>query len=187
MRVLRWTVVTPASRADSADSPWAQRATLAVEEVGATVKHVEIDLKNKPSWYASTVNPASKVPVLSVDGVNIPESHVILELVADLFKGGRSAWKLNFTPFAHHSPTQTPRRAYSPRRRSVAPKPGTSSVSQPVSIPTISVLSDITRTHSERFNQVVWTPIVPILFQGKSDNGPAVLEGIFEIQGLLKK
>ncbi|TNY19088.1 hypothetical protein DMC30DRAFT_418243 [Rhodotorula diobovata] len=84
--------------------PWAQRVTLALREVGAydnkQVEHVEIDLqprapllstKNKPSWYASKVNPASKVPVIAVgkkgdaDQVNIPESGVLLELVADLF------------------------------------------------------------------------------------------------------
>ncbi|GAA5893982.1 hypothetical protein JCM8208_001298 [Rhodotorula glutinis] len=75
--------------------PWAQRATLALREVGAydnkQVEHVEIDLQNKPEWYASKVNPASKVPVISVgkegdaNQVNIPESGVLLELVADLF------------------------------------------------------------------------------------------------------
>ncbi|KAI5476800.1 hypothetical protein MNV49_007257 [Pseudohyphozyma bogoriensis] len=72
--------------------PWAQRATLALAEVDASVTKVEIDLKNKPEWYASKVNPASKVPVIQVGAdedpanVRIPESHVILELVADLYK-----------------------------------------------------------------------------------------------------
>ncbi|GAA6014690.1 hypothetical protein JCM10207_006904 [Rhodosporidiobolus poonsookiae] len=75
--------------------PWAQRMTLALREVGAyrngQVQHVEIDLQNKPDWYASKVNPASKVPVLQVgkegdaDTLFIPESGVLLELVADLF------------------------------------------------------------------------------------------------------
>ncbi|BGP54730.1 hypothetical protein JCM8202_003237 [Rhodotorula sphaerocarpa] len=75
--------------------PWAQRATLALREVGAyqngSVQHVEIDLQNKPEWYASKVNPASKVPVIRVgeegapDTLNIPESAVCLELVAELF------------------------------------------------------------------------------------------------------
>ncbi|ORY91728.1 thioredoxin-like protein [Leucosporidium creatinivorum] len=71
--------------------PWAQRATLALHEVGAKVNHVEIDLKNKPSWYTTKVNPAGKVPVLQVGsdeaGAKIPESHVILELVSDLNPG----------------------------------------------------------------------------------------------------
>ncbi|GAA5821845.1 hypothetical protein JCM11251_004740 [Rhodosporidiobolus azoricus] len=75
--------------------PWAQRTTLALREVGAyrdsLVEHVEIDLQNKPSWYADKVNPASKVPVLRVgaesdpSSVAIPESAVLLELVAELF------------------------------------------------------------------------------------------------------
>ncbi|GAA5992357.1 hypothetical protein JCM11641_007862, partial [Rhodosporidiobolus odoratus] len=75
--------------------PWAQRATLALREVGAyannQVDHVEIDLQNKPEWYASKVNPASKVPVLQIgregekDTKYIPESGVLLELVAELF------------------------------------------------------------------------------------------------------
>ncbi len=56
-----------------------------------TLEHVEIDLQNKPDWYASKVNPASKVPVIRVgeEGapgtLNIPESAVDLELVADLY------------------------------------------------------------------------------------------------------
>lgn len=41
--------------------------------------------------YAEKINPASKVPVLAVgsgdDAVKIPESHVLLELVSDLFPG----------------------------------------------------------------------------------------------------
>ncbi|GAA5898154.1 hypothetical protein JCM5296_002006 [Sporobolomyces johnsonii] len=74
--------------------PWAQRATLALREVGAYdsgLNHVEIDLTNKPSWYASKVNPASKVPVLQIgkEGEKntkfIPESGVLLELTSDLF------------------------------------------------------------------------------------------------------
>lgn len=54
---------------------------------------IEIDLQNKPSWYASTVNPASKVPVLRLgkhedsSAPTIPESHVLLELVSDLYPG----------------------------------------------------------------------------------------------------
>ncbi|GAA5900563.1 hypothetical protein JCM6882_000909 [Rhodosporidiobolus microsporus] len=79
--------------------PWAQRTTLALREVGAyknnQVEHVEIDLQNKPSWYAEKVNPASKVPVLRVgaesdpSSVAIPESAVLLELVAELFPASK--------------------------------------------------------------------------------------------------
>lgn len=56
-----------------------------------TLKHVEIDLQNKPEWYAAKVNPASKVPVIRVGEedapgtLNIPESAVNLELVAELY------------------------------------------------------------------------------------------------------
>ncbi|KAK4055760.1 hypothetical protein OIV83_000307 [Microbotryomycetes sp. JL201] len=67
--------------------PWAQRATLALQETGASYEHVEIDLANKPSWYGS-VNPALKVPVLQLGEDNkIPESNVIMELVSDLYPG----------------------------------------------------------------------------------------------------
>ncbi|GAA6029683.1 hypothetical protein JCM8097_001000 [Rhodosporidiobolus ruineniae] len=74
--------------------PWAQRATLVLREAGAYengLHHEEIDLQNKPADYAQRVNPASKVPVLQVgkegepDTAFIPESAVVLELVAELF------------------------------------------------------------------------------------------------------
>jgi len=68
--------------------PFAQRARLALEVVGAKYEIVEIDLQNKPSWYASKVNPASKVPVLQLgeddNALKFPESLVIMDLVADL-------------------------------------------------------------------------------------------------------
>ncbi len=96
--------------------PWGQRAALALAETGAPrTSHrrcaintlgkltslsstpsdtlIEIDLQNKPSWYASTVNPASKVPVLRLGkhddsaAPTVPESHVLLELVSDLHPG----------------------------------------------------------------------------------------------------
>jgi hypothetical protein len=34
---------------------------IALAEVGAPFKRCEIDLENKPEWYAPKVNPASKV------------------------------------------------------------------------------------------------------------------------------
>ncbi|ORY91704.1 thioredoxin-like protein [Leucosporidium creatinivorum] len=75
----------------STTCPWAQRGNLALYEVDAKVNRIEIDLKNKPSWYTTKVNPAGKVPVLQVGsdeaGTKIPESHVILELVSDLYPG----------------------------------------------------------------------------------------------------
>ncbi|GAA5937521.1 hypothetical protein JCM10213_007265 [Rhodosporidiobolus nylandii] len=63
--------------------PWAQRTTLALCEVGAyengQVEHVEIDLQNKPEWYASKVNPASKVPVLQIGKEGEPNTKYIPE------------------------------------------------------------------------------------------------------------
>lgn len=51
------------------------------------MQKVEIDLQNKPSWYATKINPASKVPVLQFGtedegSTKIPESYVILEAIA---------------------------------------------------------------------------------------------------------
>jgi len=41
--------------------PFAHRVELALEEAKAGFTSYEIDLKNKPEWYAPQVNPASKV------------------------------------------------------------------------------------------------------------------------------
>ncbi|KAI8381427.1 glutathione S-transferase [Radiomyces spectabilis] len=64
--------------------PFAQRVAIALREVGADFESVEIDLSNKPAWYKD-VNPETKVPALSVNGVNIAESLVLLELLNDLY------------------------------------------------------------------------------------------------------
>ncbi|CAO3684855.1 unnamed protein product [Umbelopsis ramanniana] len=64
--------------------PYAQRAAITLKEVGAEYEKVEIDLQNKPEWYKD-VNPETKVPALTVDGYNIAESLVLVELVNDLF------------------------------------------------------------------------------------------------------
>ncbi|EJD40294.1 hypothetical protein AURDEDRAFT_115924 [Auricularia subglabra TFB-10046 SS5] len=77
--------------------PWAQRARIALREVGAEHTEYKIDLDNKPVWYASKVHEASKVPVIAYGGpktdpenpspesVKIPESGILVEFVADLF------------------------------------------------------------------------------------------------------
>ncbi|KIY70107.1 hypothetical protein CYLTODRAFT_442221 [Cylindrobasidium torrendii FP15055 ss-10] len=77
--------------------PFAQRAEIALAEVGADFKRYEIDLSNKPEWYAPQVNPASKVPALAYGGpdvppdepspesIKIPESLVLLQLIPELF------------------------------------------------------------------------------------------------------
>ncbi|EDR06897.1 uncharacterized protein LACBIDRAFT_299218 [Laccaria bicolor S238N-H82] len=76
--------------------PWAQRVELALQEAKVEYTRYEIDLENKPTWYASKVNPASKVPALAYGGpkvspdtpseesVKLAESGVLLEFVADI-------------------------------------------------------------------------------------------------------
>ncbi|KAH9051929.1 glutathione S-transferase [Lactarius vividus] len=77
--------------------PYAQRVEIAFQEVKADVTRYSIDLGNKPEWYASRVNPASKVPAVvyggpksdpenpSPESARITESLVLLEFVADLY------------------------------------------------------------------------------------------------------
>ncbi|CAE6407289.1 unnamed protein product [Rhizoctonia solani] len=77
--------------------PFAQRTVIAPEEAKADYTTYEIDLSNKPVWYAPKVNPASKVPAIayggpkvdpanpSPDSVKIAESLVLLEFIADLY------------------------------------------------------------------------------------------------------
>jgi hypothetical protein len=79
--------------------PWAQRATLALEETGLPHSIYEIDLQvspaclddgvqtltaplqNKPAWYNSKVNPASKVPGEQVEaGVAAATGHHLTAL-----------------------------------------------------------------------------------------------------------
>ncbi|PAV20382.1 glutathione S-transferase [Pyrrhoderma noxium] len=77
--------------------PYAHRTELALAEVGVDFTRYEIDLQNKPVWYAPKVNPASKVPAIAYGGPKAPaddpspestkiaESLVLVEFVADLF------------------------------------------------------------------------------------------------------
>jgi glutathione S-transferase len=64
--------------------PYAQRAAIALKEVGAEYERVEIDLFNKPSWYKD-INPDQKVPALNTEGQNVAESLVIIEYINDRF------------------------------------------------------------------------------------------------------
>ncbi|OBZ85474.1 Glutathione S-transferase omega-2 [Choanephora cucurbitarum] len=64
--------------------PYAQRAYIALKEVGAEFDLVDIDLLNKPDWYKD-VNPELKVPVLKIDGYNLAESMVIVEYINDRY------------------------------------------------------------------------------------------------------
>ncbi|KAH9930485.1 uncharacterized protein BXZ73DRAFT_101857 [Epithele typhae] len=77
--------------------PYAHRAEIALAEAKAPHKRFEIDLSNKPEWYAPKVNPASKVPAIAYGGpdvapdapspesTKIAESLVLVELVGDLY------------------------------------------------------------------------------------------------------
>ncbi|KAJ7282476.1 glutathione S-transferase [Mycena rebaudengoi] len=77
--------------------PFSHRVELALAEVKAGFSRFEVDLVNKPEWYAPQVNPASKVPAIAYGGpqvspdqpspesVKITESLILVELVADLY------------------------------------------------------------------------------------------------------
>jgi len=76
--------------------PYAHRVEIALKEAALPYERYEIDLKNKPEWYAPKINPASKVPAIALGGPKVspdqpsPESRkmaeslVLLEFVADL-------------------------------------------------------------------------------------------------------
>ncbi|KAF9057002.1 hypothetical protein BJ165DRAFT_1334392 [Panaeolus papilionaceus] len=76
--------------------PWAHRVELALKESKLPHKRYEIDLSNKPEWYAPKVNPASKVPAIayggpdvspetpSPDSIKLAESGVLIEFIADI-------------------------------------------------------------------------------------------------------
>ncbi|KAM5541844.1 hypothetical protein V8D89_004573 [Ganoderma adspersum] len=77
--------------------PFAHRAEIALAEAKAPFTRYEIDLQNKPEWYAPKVNSASKVPAIAYGGPTVPadqpspesakiaESLVLVEFVGDLF------------------------------------------------------------------------------------------------------
>jgi len=77
--------------------PYAQRVELAFQEAGADITRYQIDLQNKPEWYAERVNPAGKVPAIvygspksdpehpSPQSDKLVESLILLEFVADLY------------------------------------------------------------------------------------------------------
>ncbi|KAF9448150.1 hypothetical protein P691DRAFT_730207 [Macrolepiota fuliginosa MF-IS2] len=86
--------------------PWAQRATreqvdITLKESGLSYERFEVDLLNKPEWYAPKVNPVSKVPALAYGGPKVspdqpsPESQklaeslVLIEFIADLVESLR--------------------------------------------------------------------------------------------------
>ncbi|KAI9439570.1 hypothetical protein H4582DRAFT_1536594 [Lactarius indigo] len=78
-------------------SLYSERVEIAFHEAKANVTRYELDLSNKPEWYARRVNPAGKVPAVvygsaksdpenpSPESAKIAESLVLLEFIADLY------------------------------------------------------------------------------------------------------
>ncbi|TFY78988.1 hypothetical protein EWM64_g5023 [Hericium alpestre] len=81
--------------------PYAQRVEIAFEEAGVKPTKYQINLQDKPEWYAPNVNPASKVPAIAYGGPQVPpdqpspestklaESLVLVEFVADLYPNSK--------------------------------------------------------------------------------------------------
>ncbi|KAH9938847.1 thioredoxin-like protein [Epithele typhae] len=80
------------------NSPFSQRVSVALDEAGVAYDLIDIDLSNKPEWYQQKVYTKGLVPYLvyggpklhpgetpSSDAIQIPESSVILEFLADSF------------------------------------------------------------------------------------------------------
>ncbi|THU79688.1 hypothetical protein K435DRAFT_973054 [Dendrothele bispora CBS 962.96] len=71
--------------------PYAQRTEIALAEAGVDYTRFEIDLGNKPEWYASKINPASKPTAAPVPAsqpsplsTKLAESLVLLEFLSDI-------------------------------------------------------------------------------------------------------
>lgn len=78
-----------------------KKVEIALAEAKASYSAYEINLQDKPDWYAPLVNPAGKVPAIAYGGppstpstpsplsTKLAESLVLTELVADLFPAAR--------------------------------------------------------------------------------------------------
>ena len=62
--------------------PYVQRAVIALTEKGVSFERIDIDLANKPDWFAK-ISPLGKTPVLLVGEHTIFESAVILEYLEE--------------------------------------------------------------------------------------------------------
>jgi glutathione S-transferase len=62
--------------------PYVQRVAIALHEKGAAFRRVDVDLSNKPGWFAA-ISPLGKTPLLRVDDAVIFESAVILEYLEE--------------------------------------------------------------------------------------------------------
>ena len=72
--------------------PYVQRAVIALTEKGVPFERIDIDLANKPDWFAK-ISPLGKVPLLLVGGddgeVALFESNVICEYIEDTQGGAK--------------------------------------------------------------------------------------------------
>ena len=72
--------------------PYVQRAVIALTEKGVEFERIDIDLANKPDWFAK-ISPLGKVPLLLVGGddgeVALFESNVICEYIEDTQGGAK--------------------------------------------------------------------------------------------------
>jgi len=94
---LKQIMVLPFTLYTNKVSPFGHSVELALKEANAEFTRFEIDFSNKPEWFASTVNPTGKIPVIAYGGPEVPadqpspestkiaESLVLLEFVSDLY------------------------------------------------------------------------------------------------------
>ena len=69
---------------DADRCPYCARARIVLAEKAIPYETVVIDLADRPGWLYEK-NPAGRVPVLEEDGLCIPESAVIMELLEERF------------------------------------------------------------------------------------------------------
>jgi glutathione S-transferase len=69
---------------DADRCPYCARVRIVLAEKGVPHDTVAVDLANRPAWLYEK-NPLGKVPVLEGDGLCVPESAVIMELLDERF------------------------------------------------------------------------------------------------------
>lgn len=69
---------------DADRCPYCARVRIVLAEKAVPYDTVAIDLSNRPAWLYDK-NPLGKVPVLEEDGLCVPESAVIMELLDERF------------------------------------------------------------------------------------------------------
>lgn len=65
--------------------PYVQRVAIAYAEKGAAFERIDVDLANRPPWFAA-ISPLGKVPLLKIGDAVIFESAVILEYLEDTLR-----------------------------------------------------------------------------------------------------